>query len=238
MEYVDMHCHCHEISIDELREYTKKIILVCVSDDPGSSEATIELTKYVDIVPCIGIHPWEAHNYSLEDVNSLARFIDRHGIKCLGEIGLDKKFYPHTFEHQLKIFIRFLEIAREYDLFMNLHTAGAWREVYELLLKYDIKKAYFHWYTGPKTLLDSIVGSGYYIGINPAWKIQEKHRKIIEYAPITNIITESDAPYKYRNLYMKPDLVFETIGYIAKVKNMDYDEAKQVILNNYRRLFR
>lgn len=235
IEYVDMHCHCHEITIAELEEQIKnKILIVCVSDDIESSQTTIELGKQMKyLIPCIGIHPWEAHNYNLNDILKIKKIVEEYNIRCLGEIGLDKRFYPQTIEYQRKIFLQFLEIASEYDLFVNLHTAGAWREVYDLLIRYDINKAYFHWYTGPKTLIHDIIDSGYFIGINPAWKIQEKHKRIIEYVPLENILTESDAPYKYRSLYMKPELVIESVEYITKAKNIDIARVKQILLNNY-----
>ena len=234
--YVDMHCHCHELGLDDIQKYVNTIKLVCVSDDLESSNKTLELARKTSIIPCVGIHPWEAHNYSVKHVEAIKELIKQNDIKCLGEIGLDKIFYPKTYEHQKEIFLEFLEIAREYNLLLNLHTAGTWREVYELLVKYDIEKAYFHWYTGPLNLIEELVSKGYFIGVNPAWKIQDKHRRVIEVVPLTNILTESDAPYKYKGLDMRPDLVVETIDYLSKVKNVDIEEAKQIVLNNFIRL--
>jgi len=236
MLYVDMHCHCHELGLDYLENYRGVLKIVCVSDDPDSSLATVMLAEKLDVIPCIGIHPWEAHLFSEKDVESLARLISERGVKCLGEVGLDKKFYPHTLDHQLKLFTKFLELGREHDLVFNLHTAGAWSEVLELLIRNDIGKAYFHWYTGPLELLDQIIEAGYYIGINPAWKIQEKHRLVIEKTPLSSIITESDAPYRYRGLDMKPELVIETTEYIARVKNTEPSIVKSTVYSNLRKL--
>ncbi len=238
--YVDMHCHCHEFSEDEIKSFLDKgINLVCVSDDPLSSNHTLELSrKYHGIIPCIGVHPWEAHKYSLKNISELVEEALRNDIVCLGEVGLDKLFVPKTYEHQLVLFKYFLNIAKEYDLVLNLHTAGTWREVFDLLIKYDIDKAYFHWYTGPLNLLEQIKEQGYFIGINPAWKIQEKHRKVIEKADIDMIITESDAPYKYKNMVLSPLMVIETVNYIAERKKIDVEYVKQRIWINYNKIFK
>lgn len=239
IKYIDMHCHCHEYSIEELSSFIEKnILLVCVSDDPASSMKTLEIKKKLEITPCVGIHPWEAHKYNIKHAKNIADLAIKNNVKCLGEVGLDKRFVPKTYDHQFSIFEIFLEAAKEYDLVLNLHTAGAWREVYELLVKNDINRAYFHWYTGPLNLLEEITGSGYYVGINAAWKIQEKHRKVIKHAPLENMLTETDAPYKYKSLELRPDYVVETIEYIAKVRNMQVEYVLFKINENYEKLFK
>lgn len=234
LEYVDMHCHCHELDKHLIEKYVSSgFLIVCVSDDPSSSKYTTELYKtQTGIVPCLGIHPWEAHKYSKRDAEQLVEEAINNNIICLGEVGLDKKFYPHTYSKQLEIFNVFVKSAKEYDLVLNIHAAGAWRDVYELLIRNDIKRAFFHWYTGPRDLLDILVTSGYYIGANPAWKIQEKHKRILEYTPLENIITESDAPYNYRGLDMTPELVKETIEFVASIKKRHINTVKNQVLIN------
>jgi len=101
----------------------------------------------------------------------------------------------------------------------------------------DINRAYIHWYTGPMNLMYEITGAGYYIGLNPAWIIQEKHRSIVENAPINRVLTESDAPYKYRDLELNPSLVKNTVNYIAKTRGMTLVEVVETISRNYRSLF-
>ena len=86
--------------------------------------------------------------------------------------------------------------------------------------------------------MEQIKEQGYFIGINPAWKIQEKHRKVIDKADINMIITESDAPYKYKNIVLSPLMVIDTVNYIAKHKNLDAEYLKQRIWFNYNTLFK
>jgi TatD DNase family protein len=239
VRYVDMHSHCYEYDIGEISRviegFKGNIILVCVSDDPSSSMKTIEYSEKFKryIKPCVGIHPWEAGKYSVKHAERIVEYAVRKGIECLGEVGLDRVFVPKTIDHQLELFKVFLRAAREYDLLLNLHTPGTWSDVYELLVKNDINKAYFHWYTGPLSLIDKIAASGYYVGVNPAWKIQNKHRKIIIYAPVDSMITESDSPYKYKGLELNPLMIIDTIRFIADVKRMNIDDVMLKIYNNY-----
>ncbi|WP_256443604.1 TatD family hydrolase [Candidatus Nanopusillus massiliensis] len=78
---------------------------------------------------------------------------------------------------------------------------NASKDVFDLLIKYDIKKAYFHWYSGDEKLLEEIINKGYFIGINVATIVNEKYKKYIEIANIKSIITESDGLYNYKGIY-------------------------------------
>ncbi len=236
--FVDGHCHCHEMELSELRRYREGYLLVAVSDDVASSYKTLELASIMDnVVPCIGIHPWSIGEHSVGGVEAIERLVSAHNVRCLGEIGLDKVFVRKSYEKQVEVFERFLGIAREHGLAVNLHTPGAWRIVYEMLLRHDIDKAYFHWYTGPLNLLRDIAGSGYYIGINPAWIMQEKHRRIIEEAPLQIMITESDAPYEYKGLRLTPSLIERSIEKIAEAHGVGKERVLEKIRENASRLY-
>ncbi len=235
--YIDGHCHCHEMKHTVLRSYTD-YILVAVSDDLASSYRTLEITSYHgNIVPCVGIHPWNVGEHSLKAVESIENIVGKYEVPCLGEIGLDKVFVPRTYEKQLAFFEKLLVIAHEYGLAVNLHTPGTWRQVYELLVKYDIGKAYFHWYTGPLNLLREIEASGYYIGINPAWVKQDKHRRVMEEAPLSIVITESDAPYQYKGINLVPELVAETVKKLAEIHGVPENAVRGRIVANASKLY-
>ncbi len=221
---IDMHCHAHEYDEKSINEFVSQgILIVSVADDPITSSKNIALgEKYKgSLVPCVGIHPWEASKYSAVDAEKLVEQAIENNVKCIGEVGLDRLFVAKTIDKQKNIFQKFLEAARTHDFIFNLHTPRTWREVFELLVKYDVRRAYFHWYTGPIDLLKDIESMGYFIGINPAALIQEKHRRIIEKAPLNIIITESDGPYKYKSMRLNPFLIKDTIELISKIKEID-----------------
>ncbi len=242
MYIVDMHCHLHEFieeyGLDELDRYREGYVIVAVSDDLESSIKTLEIaSQYSFVKPCIGIHPWSIGEASIDDLERIIELIRKEDAVCLGEVGLDTRFVGKTIDKQRRFFYKFLEIAREHDLVLNLHTAGTWSEVLDLLIKYDISRAFFHWYTGPKSLIEEIKSYGYYVGANPAWKIQKKHREILETIDLGVVITESDAPYRYRGLDMKPSMIEDTIDYLAQSHSVSRDYVVQQIYYNFERLF-
>jgi TatD DNase family protein len=238
--YVDAHSHAYEYSEESLASFIREnnLVVVGVSDDYASSLKTLRLSRIFKgkFIPCIGLHPWEVKGQdAIDEARHIVELALEENIRCLGEIGLDTKFVGETIHVQREVFKIFLEAARDYNLFLNLHTAGTWEEVLNMLLKYDIERANFHWYTGPLNLLKEIYDAGYTISINPAVKIQEKHRSVVKYAPLEIILTESDSPYEYRGMRMSPELVAEVVNVIAEIKGVNPEYVRDVVWDNFRR---
>ncbi|HIC98249.1 MAG TPA: TatD family deoxyribonuclease [Pyrodictiaceae archaeon] len=239
--YVDVHAHLYEYDygfIVNLLETYPNLVIVAVSDDLESSKKTLELAQHFPsrIIPCLGLHPWEVgkRDSPVEEAKKIVELALDAKVACLGEIGLDTKFVGHTIELQRQVFNVFLEAARDYNLFLNLHTAGTWEEVYRLLYHYDIKYANFHWYTGPLSLLPQLRESNYTISINPAIRIQRKHRQIVSVADLDMMLTESDAPYEYKGLMLKPSDVIDVVEEIARIKGLDIYSIAYEFTNNLR----
>jgi len=239
MKYIDSHCHLYKFNEIEIKRIIKNrdIIILSVSEALESSLKNLVLSQLNEnVIPAVGIHPWNVENVNENTFKIIEDIIKENKIKILGEIGLDKKFKPETFEKQKEIFEKFLNLAKEYGLNLNLHTPNASNEVFDLLIKHDIKKAYFHWYSGDEKLLEEIIDKGYFIGINVATIINEKYKRYIEIANIKNIITESDGPYNYKGIILHPDLLKDLYKLISNIRKIDLKELSNIIQTNFARL--
>ena len=236
----DMHSHLYEYSggeVSEILDGDRGLIIVAVSDDLDSLRRTYELYEsYPDrIIPCVGYHPWNFRGGggSIESARSVARMGYRLGLTCIGEVGLDKRFVPlDTWSLQVEVFNIFIRLALDMDGFLNIHSPGAWREALMQIKSMNVPRAMFHWYTGPRELIDEVINSGYYISINPALRIQEKHRRIAEYTPLDYIVFESDSPYNYRGLKLHPHMVRESIKIVAGIKGVGEDLVYEAAYRN------
>ncbi|MFP3256452.1 MAG: TatD family hydrolase [Candidatus Nanopusillus acidilobi] len=238
MKYVDSHCHLYKFNEIESKRIirNKDIIILSVSEDLESSLKNLVLSQLNEnVIPAIGIHPWNIEKVNENTFKIIEDIIKDNKIKILGEIGLDKKFKPETFEKQKEVFEKFLNLAKEYDLNVNLHTPNASEDVFDLLIKYDIKKAYFHWYSGDEKLLEEIINKGYFIGINVATIVNEKYKKYIEIANIKNIITESDGPYNYKGIILHPDMLKDLYKLISDIRKINIEELSNIIQENFAR---
>lgn len=231
---IDVHSHAYGYTNEELLDIRKEgIKIISVSEDIESSLKNIELyEQHGWLKPCVGIHPWNVTKLGTIVIRELEKIVSHKEIICIGEIGLDTKFVPHSIDRQREFFIAQVKISKEYGLPLNIHSAGTWKEVYELIIKMDIDRAVFHWYTGPHDLLEQIEKQGFYISINPSLKLQEKHRKIAELANINNILLESDGPYNYRGLRLNSKMIKKTIEYLSSLKNKEESYiAEKIYLN-------
>lgn len=237
----DMHCHCSEFEwreLEDILEKLRELVIVAVSEDVESLRETIELSNTYRgrIVACAGFHPWLIGERSLGELEEVLRIAYRRGIACYGEVGLDRKFVPQTWDVQVKVFERILREARETSTLLNIHAPDAWADVLALLLDYEIERALFHWYTGPTWLIPAIGEAGYKVSINVALRIQRKHQAIAREAPLEYIVTESDGPYNYRGLRLSPLMIPETIDLIAKLKGVSAVEVREAVARNAERL--
>lgn len=233
--FTDAHCHAHEFSENELKAFEEHFeIIVGVADDMESSRRTIELArKFKYLAPCAGLHPWSLKEVNVEEqLKELEKLVASGVVKCVGEVGLDLAFVPETFERQLAVFRLLLQIAKDYDLPVNLHTARTWRQVLEEVVRFGIKRALFHWYTGPLDVLSEIVARGYLISINPTVKISEKHRSIAKRVPLSSITFESDGPYEYRGLNLTPAMIPELVALVAEERSVHIGELVQISREN------
>ncbi len=232
---VDSHIHLHEYSDEELRRVCGRddLVLLAVSDNLPSSIRTIELSeKCRNVIPAVGIHPWEIGKITDMDVKNVLGLSGR--VRFFGEVGLDKKFVPETFPKQREMLAKFLAVAEKQGMGVSIHAAGAWREVLEILTSYDVRAVSIHWYTGPLELIREIHDKGYFIGVNTAITRQEKMKKVVMKAPMEIILTESDGPYRYRGLSMGPHMLPELIEIISKIKEIPKDAAISVIEGNFK----
>ncbi len=241
-EYVDAHCHLYEYSSKEIERFTENVLIFAVADDFGSSSLTLKISQvYKNIIPGIGLHPWEiGSSINQEEIDKTIELIARVKPVMIGEVGVDAKFREHTLELQKQVFLRILSIVKESNLqpIMNVHALGSWEYVFNLLVKYDVNLAIFHWYTGPIHLLKEIEAQGYFISINPSAMFQKKHRRILEKAPLDIILTESDGPYNYRGHILSPDLIKDLVEFMGKVRSEDIEVIRKQIIENTENIIR
>jgi Mg-dependent DNase len=208
---------------------------VCVSDDLSSSRKTLELDN---VVKCLGIHPWHVDKAEPGDLEAVLRLIERLEVPCVGEVGLDRRFVPHSFDRQREYFRAFLKLARELDLVVNVHAPDAWADVVDELRRADVDRALIHWYTGPLDLLESIKDLGYYVSINPAVVMQKKHQAVARAVDRRIVVLESDGPYEYKGMRLAPPAIVRTVEKLAELWDATQEYVREVVETNAKRLWR
>lgn len=222
--YYDAHCH-----YSYLKKNYEGYVIAAVAMDYKSSIDTLSL-KSANVLVGVGIHPWKVHE---EDLNSVLQLINKADF--IGEVGLDYRYAKAGKDIQLKYFEAFA--LNSQGKLMNVHALDAWRDAFNILQRLNVKKAIFHWYTGPEDMLKDIEGAGYYITINPSVTFQKKHQNILNKAPLEIILTESDGGYEYKGKLLEPIHIPEAIDMISKIKGVDREEVLKIVERNFKKGF-
>ena len=193
------------------------------------------------IIPCYGIHPWEVSPELEETGNKeeISHYIKESPI--IGEIGLD--FYwaedKESYPLQLELLHFFFKKAKEYGKIVNLHTKAAEKEILDLLKDYQLKTPIIHWYSGPLELVDEFIALDCYWTISVDISGSSLTRALVERIPIDRILTETDGPSALEwvnGQYAFPDYVEKIIREIADIKNIDYDNCRRQINQNFKNM--
>ncbi len=181
--------------------------LIAVGLDIASNEKILSFSKrYGGVVfPAIGYHPW---NITISGIRNNLEFIEKHldEAVAIGEVGLDFKISLAR-EIQQGVFEEILDLAWKRNKPVIVHSRLSHEESFESVRKHNLKKAVFHWYSGPIDILKELLLMGYYISATPALNYSPKHREAVIAAPLKQILIETDAPTAYQGLVSTPALV-------------------------------
>lgn len=211
----------------------KRVHTIYVTTLPSQFDETFKYVKSLKyIYPSLGFHCLES-DYNLDKEKKLfLKNIDK--TKFIGEIGLDfSKRSINSKEEQLKLLEFILDAIKNKNKIINLHSTNAEDEILHAIIKYKIKKAIFHWYTGKIGTLHQIINYGYYFSINESMCKSKRGQHIISKLPRDRILVETDAPFikdvlPYTNLYV--------YNYLSKIWNLKIDEVFKRVLDNFNRL--
>jgi len=197
--------------------------------------------KGLRIYPALGLHPCDL---DIKRIGKIIGFIKENvnDIVALGEVGLD---YWHRDarkneskrELQRTIFRKILDIARKNNKPLSIHSRGAWTDCVNITIESGIKKAIFHWFSGPLKDLKKLLDHGYYVSATPAAAYSKEHRKIIRETPLENIVLETDSPVAYAGEPAEPAHVVKALNAVAKLKREKVEVVAEKTTENAKRIF-
>jgi TatD DNase family protein len=238
---IDGHAHLNEIQgIEQVLERARQVGIrgiVAVGMDLESNRQTLMLAgRYPGFVfPAIGYHPWSISPDGIEE-NLL--FLEDHLTSCvaLGEVGLDYRARVKK-KVQQNVFARILELASKRDKPVIVHARYSHSRAHNMVREAGIKKAVFHWYSGPLDILDRIIADGYVISATPALSYSPPHQAAIKRAPMAHILVETDAPVEYQGKVSEPSDLTATLEQLSGIKRITLPDAVRATAENIRKTF-
>ncbi|MGZ8532234.1 MAG: TatD family hydrolase [Candidatus Binatia bacterium] len=192
------------------------------------------------VLPTFGIHPRRAADYA-DRLPELSRYIDRS--PAIGEIGLDLHWVKDTttYPAQRKVLEYFIAAAGEQNKFVNLHTKAGEKEILDLLVKYDVRRAIIHWYSGPMDVLTAMIDFGCYFTIGVEVLYSDYIKEIAKAVPDHLLLTETDNPGALRWLKKNdevgmPVAVKDVVKALATLRQSTPEKLESLVHSNFCRL--
>ncbi|KAK7904221.1 hypothetical protein WMY93_016828 [Mugilogobius chulae] len=231
--YIDCHCHISsgdfDQDLEEVIESSKKaglLAILAVAEHCGEFEKIIELSKRFPgfIFPCLGVHPVQEvspekqRGATPQDLDAALPIIEKYKdqLVAIGEIGLD--FTPRFVsghddkDKQRQVLIRQVEIAKQLDLPVNVHSRSAGRPTIHLLKELGVERALLHAFDGKPSVALEGVKAGYFFSIPPS---------IIRSEQVRN----------------EPQNIRVSAEFVAKVKGVSLERVMEATTQNALRLF-
>uniref|UniRef100_UPI00398F7671 putative deoxyribonuclease TATDN3 isoform X3 n=1 Tax=Pristiophorus japonicus TaxID=55135 RepID=UPI00398F7671 len=256
--FIDCHCHLaareFRTDIDAVIDQAKKaglLALVAVAEHSGEFERLIELSdKYSGFVlPCLGVHPvqgnppQEQRGATLQDLQTALPLIEKYKecLLAIGEVGLD--FTPRFASteaqknEQRKVFIEQIEIAKQLDLPLNVHSRSAGRPTINLLKEQGAQKVLLHAFDGKPSVAMEGVKAGFFFSVPPS--IIRSEQKLVKQLPLEFICLETDSPAlgPEKQMRNEPKNISISCQYIAQVKGLSVENVMEVTTQNAFKLF-
>lgn len=210
-----------------------------------SVTSVIELAeKYPFIYAALGLHPDEVGDLNEERFAFLKEQCRKEKVVAIGEIGLDYYWDNESHDIQKKWFVRQLELARELDLPVIIHSRDAAEDTLKIMKEHaQGLRGVIHCFSYSKELAEEYVKMGFHIGIGGVvtFKNGKKLKEVAEVVPLEKILLETDCPYlapePYRGKRNSSLYIPHIAQAIADIKGITYEEVVAQTEQNGKLLF-
>lgn len=251
---IDSHAHLDDQKFDRDRDIIIKNLknngielVINIGADLQTSIASVSLAeKYENIYAAVGVHPHSASEVDDSTIEILKSFANRKKVVAIGEIGLDYYYDNSPRDLQRKWFKEQVNLAKQVDLPVVIHTREAAQETFDILKEAQdgSLRGVLHCYSGSVEMATEYIKLGFYISFaGPVtFKNARSIREVAKSVPLDRLLVETDCPYltpePNRGKRNEPIFVKYTAGTIADIRGITYEELAKVTNRNTRELFK
>jgi TatD DNase family protein len=222
--------------------------VVCVGESLEDARKNLALAEeYPLLLPAAGLYP---SRFDAGEAESLIELIRREHSRlvAVGEVGLDHwllKRAPESEQAELEelqreTFLRFVDLAIDLDLPLNVHSRSAGRQTITALLERGAGRVQMHAFDGKASTARPAVEAGYYFSVPPSVVRSRQKQKLIGHLPLNCLLVESDSPVlgPEGGLRNEPANIVTALRAIAEIKQLPEQRIAEAVAQNTARLYR
>ena len=250
----DTHAHYDDEAFNEDRD---KLLLslpengieavVNVGASIQSTKNTLELMKkYSFVYGAAGVHPNETAELNEHLMDWLRHVAGKEKVVAIGENGLDYYWNQPEPEVQKHWFVRQLDLAREVNLPVIVHSRDAAKDTLDIIKAENARDmgGVIHCFSYSVEMAREYLSMGFYLGIGGVLTFNnaKKLKEVVDYMPMDQLVLETDCPYLSpvpnrgkRNSSLNLPYVVKAV---SEIKGISEEEVIAVTRENARRMYR
>jgi TatD DNase family protein len=257
---IDSHCHiAGEAFAADLPEVVARaraagveaaLVILAAEDEAELARWPGVQALWPEVHAAVGVHPHQAQLFAADPLEAgrlLSRRLDTvPGVRAVGEIGLDYHYEFSPRELQQAVFRAQLDVARERDLPVVIHTREAEDDTLRILGERGRVDTVgvFHCFSGDRAAVARALETGYYVSIPGivSFPRAAELREAVAAVPHDRLLVETDSPYlapiPFRGKRNEPAHVVRVAEVVAGAAGVTPAELERIVGENFQRLFR
>ncbi|MFI1744492.1 TatD family hydrolase [Thalassobellus sediminis] len=254
MIVTDTHTHLYSEAFDEDRsDMMSRAIEQGVSRffipaiDSTYTESMLQLEKEYpeNVFLMMGLHPTHVKENYKEELKHIEEMLASRKFYAVGEIGIDLYWDKSTLGIQKEAFKYQIQLAKKYQLPINIHCRDAFNEVFEVLEseKSDDLFGVFHCFTGTLEQARQAISYNLKLGIGGVATFKNgKIDQFLNQIDLRHIVLETDAPYlaptPYRGKRNESVYIIKVLEKLAVLYNRTPEEVATITTQNSKNVFK
>ena len=201
--------------------------------------------KYPFVYTTIGVHPSDCAEMDEEELKWLEEKCADEKAVAVGEIGLDYHYDEPSPDIQKKWFEAQIELARKVKLPLIIHSRDAAKDTLDIMKALHTEEigGDIHCFSYHVEIAREYLNMGFFIGVGGVvtFKNGRKLREVVEYAPIEQIVIETDSPYlspePFRGKRNSSLNLPYVVDKIAEIKGLTPEKVIEITEANAKRLY-
>lgn len=223
-------------------------VVVGVGADLGPARAAVALARRLPsrIGAAVGVHPHDARTLDDAAYAELRELASSPEVAAVGEIGLDYHYDHSPRDVQRAAFARLVNLARELDKPIVVHTREAPSDTLAVLEAEGARDVggVIHCFSEDRAFAEKALDLGFYISFSGivTFKNAASVHEVARWAPLDRIVVETDSPYlapvPLRGKPCEPAYVVHTARRVAELRGLTPEALAEATTKNAERLFR
>ena len=254
MDLIDTHCH---LTFDPLFDDVEAVIersrqagvtgwITVGTTLEDSRKAVVLAGRYEHMAATVGIHPHDAKDADEPALHALKELARNDKVVAIGETGLDFHYNFSKQPDQKRVFAAHLDLARELDLPVIVHSRNAFEDTVQILDEHGagLRGVVFHCFGGTAEQAGQLLERDYHISFTGVvtFKNAETARQAALVLPLERLMVETDCPYMSPEPVRKqrpnePALMVHTARFLAQLKGTDPEGFAQATTATAARFF-